>query len=223
MVTDEIFLEDLKKCMVLFTLSEYISTYLRKTIPNPPKIVTLTHPIEPCDVMFNIEKYKNNPDKHLLQVGQQLRIVSSIFKIRPKGFKRLWLTGNPDMTRCMELLRNEYNGPVEPDMMYYTKTYEEYDSLLEKNIVFIDLYDSAANNTVLECIIRNTPIIVNRTPGVVEYLGVEYPLYFDTLDEVAGLLKIRRIEAGYNYLREMDKSRFTTEHFAKSIIAEIFK
>ena len=65
--------------------------------------------------------------------------------------------------------------------------------LLEKNIVFIDLYDSAANNTVLECIIRNTPLIVNRTPGVVEYLGEDYPLYFDNLDEVDGLLELEKL------------------------------
>jgi len=223
MVNDEIFLEDLKKCMVLFTLSEYISTYLRENIPNPPKIVTLTHPIEPCDAMFTMDKYKNNPDKHLLQIGQQLRIVSSIFKIRPKGFKRLWLTGNPDMKRSMELLRCEYNGPVDPDMVYYTKTYNEYDDLLEKNIVFIDLYDSAANNTVLECIIRNTPIILNRTPGVVEYLGIEYPLYFTTLDEVAGLLKNKKIQAAHDYLCAMDKTRFTLDHFTKSIVVSVMR
>jgi lipopolysaccharide biosynthesis glycosyltransferase len=223
MIKNEIFLEDLKTCMVLFTLSEYISTYLRENIPNPPKIVTLFHPIEPCDAMFTMDKYMANPDKHLIQIGQQLRIVSSIFKIRPKGFKRLWLTGNPDMKRCMELLRCEYNGPVEPGMVYYTETYEEYDSLLEKNIVFIDLYDSAANNTVLECIIRNTPIIVNRTPGVVEYLGSEYPLYFNTLDEVSGLLKLKKLQSAHDYLCAMDKSRFTMDHFAKSIIAAVFK
>jgi hypothetical protein len=218
MIKDEVFLEDLKICMVLFTLSEYISNYLKENIPNPPKIVTLVHPSEQNDKMFTIEKYKKNPDKHLLQVGQQLRIVSSIFKINPHGFKRLWLTGNPDMVRCMELLRNEYNGSVDPKMIYYTKTFEEYDELLEKNIVFIDLYDSAANNTVVECIIRNTPIILNRTPGVLEYLGAEYPLYFNTLDEVADLLKMKKLQAAHNYLCAMDKSRFTMEYFAKSII-----
>ena len=221
MITDELFLEDLKTCMVLFTLSEYITTFLRKNIPNPPKIVTLIHPSEKNDKMFTIEKYINNPDKHLLQVGQQLRIVSSIFKINPKGFKRLWLTGNPDMTRCMELIRSEYNGEIDPKMMYYTKTYDEYDTLLEKNIVFIDLYDSAANNTVLECIMRNTPIILNRTPGVLEYLGTEYPLYFTTLDEVTKLLMNDKLQVAHDYLCAMDKSRFTMEHFAKSIAANI--
>jgi hypothetical protein len=221
LVTDNLFLSDIKTCMVLFTLCEYVSTFLREHIPNPPKIVTLTHPIKPCDAMFTMAKYMANPDKHLLQVGQQLRNVSSIFKINPVGFKRLWLTGNPNMTYCMKLLRNEYNEVIDSSMMYYTKTFGEYDELLEKNIVFIDLYDSAANNTVLECIVRNTPIIINRTPGVVEYLGAEYPLYFTTLGDVDGLLAIERLQSAHDYLCAMDKSRFTMEHFMKSFMAGI--
>jgi len=221
LVVNPLFLSDLKSCMVLFTLSEYISNFLRENIPNPPKIVTLAHPVEPCAAMFTLAKYTANPDKHLIQIGQQLRIVSSIFKINPKGFKRLWLTGMPDMTRCIQMLRKEHVEKFNLDMIYYTKTFEEYDALLEKNIVFIDLYDSAANNSVLECIVRNTPIIVNRTPGVLEYLGAEYPLYFETLDELAELLTIENIKVAYDYLCAMDKSRFSMDYFVKSFMAGI--
>ena len=221
LIVNPLFLSDLKSCMVLFTLSDYITNFIKENISNPPKIVTLAHPVDPCAAMFTMEKYTANPDKHLLQVGQQLRNVSSIFKINPKGFKRLWLTGNPDMTRCIQLLRKESMNTINLDMVYYTKTFDEYDALLEKNIVFIDLYDSAANNTVLECIVRNTPVIVNRTPGVLEYLGAEYPLYFDTLNEVAGLLTIERIQAGHDYLCAMDKSRFSMDYFVKSFLAGI--
>jgi len=221
LIVDNLFLEDLKNCIVLFTLCEYISTFLRENIPNPPKIVTLTHPCEENTKLFTMAKYMSNPNKYLLQVGQQLRNVSSIFKINPKGFKRLWLTGNPNMAYCMKLLRNEYKEEINSNMMYYTKTFDEYDDFLEKNIVFIDLVDSAANNTVLECIVRNTPIILNRTPGVLEYLGTEYPLYFRKLNEVAGLLTIKKLQAAHDYLCAMDKSRFTMDHFAKSFMASI--
>ena len=221
LVAHSLFLSDLKTCMVLFTLSEYISNFLRENIPNPPKIVTLAHPTEFCVGMFTLEKYTANPDKHLLQIGQQLRNVSSIFKINPPGFKRLWLTGNPNMTKCMRILRSEYIDKINPDMLHYIKNFDEYDAMLEKNIVFIDLYDSAANNTILECIARNTPIIVNRTPGVLEYLGAEYPLYFNTLDEVADLLKMKKLQAAHDYLCAMDKSRFTMDHFVKGFMAGI--
>jgi hypothetical protein len=45
----------------------------------------------------------------------------------------------------------------------------------------MDLYDATSNNAIVECIIRNTPIIVNKLPGVVDYLGENYPLYFNIL------------------------------------------
>ena len=54
-------------------------------------------------------------------------------------------------------------------------------------------------NTVIECIVRCTPIIINPLDSVVEYLGNEYPLYYtnmvsavklihDLLDAKTGLL-----------------------------------
>jgi polysaccharide pyruvyl transferase WcaK-like protein len=58
-------------------------------------------------------------------------------------------------------------------------TNEEYDELLSNNIVFIHLIDASTVNTILECIARNTPIIVNNHPAVIELLGKDYPLYYD--------------------------------------------
>ena len=105
--------------------------------------------------------------------------------------------------------------------MYYTKTFDEYDNFLDKNIVFIDLIDSAANNTVLECIVRNTPVLLNRTAGAVEYLGREYPLYFDSLDDVERLVSRENIERAHMYLKNLDKSRFTLETYVKNFAAAV--
>ena len=40
---------------------------------------------------------------------------------------------------------------------------DHYDSLLAENIVFINLIDASAVNTVLECIVRNTPFINHKS------------------------------------------------------------
>ena len=42
---------------------------------------------------------------------------------------------------------------------------EQYDKLLSNNIVFLNLIDASACNTLLECITRNTPIIINPIPN----------------------------------------------------------
>jgi hypothetical protein len=53
----------------------------------------------------------------------------------------------------------------------------DYDQLITENVVYINLIDASAVNTIIECIIRHTPIIVNKHPAVVELLGEKYPLY----------------------------------------------
>ena len=152
--------------------------------------------------------------------------MTSIYKINPAGFKKIWLTGEPDMIKATNKLMLEcratgYTIKKPHELMYYTKTYEEYDSFLEKNIVFIDLIDSAANNTVLECIVRNTPILLNRTAGAVEYLGEDYPLYFNSLADVTSLVSRENIERAHVYLKNLDKSRFTMKTFVKNFAAAV--
>ena len=95
---------------------------------------------------------------------------------------------------------------------------DQYDQLLSENIVFLDLYDSVANNTIIECIVRNTPVLVNPLPSVIEYLGIDYPLYFNTLEEAA--LKAENIdliiEAHHFLVEHRVKRKLTGKYFRKS-------
>ena len=59
----------------------------------------------------------------------------------------------------------------------------DYDRLLSENIVFVELHDANANNAIIECIARATPLLINPLPAVVEYLGRDYPLYYSSLEE----------------------------------------
>ena len=54
---------------------------------------------------------------------------------------------------------------------------EHYDELLSENIVFLKLVDASAVNTIIECIVRCTPILVNRHAAVEEMLGMEIILF----------------------------------------------
>ena len=60
---------------------------------------------------------------------------------------------------------------------------------MSRSVVFLDLYDAIANNAVVECISRQTPILVNPIDSVVEYLGKDYPFYYYSLDEAAEKLE----------------------------------
>jgi glycosyltransferase involved in cell wall biosynthesis len=55
--------------------------------------------------------------------------------------------------------------------------------MLTHQISFCWLYDSGANNSILESIASGSPVVVNRLPAVEEYLGEDYPLYFENVKE----------------------------------------
>ena len=147
------------------------------------------------------------------------------------GFKKLWLTGNSNLKRCKYSLDSEYeyfklnkNNIDNHVKMHYTDSYNEYDVLLSENIVFAHLFDAAANNTVLECIIRNTPIIINKIQGVVDYLGEDYPLYFTDLNEVPNiLLNFEKINQAHEYLLKMNKQDITITYFTNQLITILNK
>lgn len=97
----------------------------------------------------------------------------------------------------------------------------EYDQLLKNNIVFIKLIDASAVNTIIECIVRNTPILVNRLPATEEYLGKDYPLFYNEIVEAEYLLNDRKnIKKAHLYLLNMDKTKFTIEYFLNTLINE---
>lgn len=91
----------------------------------------------------------------------------------------------------------------------------EYDELLNESIVFLNLVDASAVNTIIECMMRGTPVIVNRHPAVEEYLGKEYPGFYDEWDDLLkrdlfSSLNVGRCE---RYLRDMDKSFLYSDYF----------
>jgi hypothetical protein len=92
----------------------------------------------------------------------------------------------------------------------------DYDDLLAKNIVYIKLWDAAAVNTLIECIVRDTPIVINRLPAVVEVLGEDYPLYADTMEE-AETITFNDVQDAYTYLHTMDKSFLSGDSFLTDI------
>ena len=99
-------------------------------------------------------------------------------------------------------------------------TNETYDKLLSQNVVFINLMDASAVNTVLECIVRSTPILINRVPAVEEYLGKDYPLYYESLEEATKLLQNDiGILSAHNYLKSMDKTKFSIIECVKMLIS----
>jgi hypothetical protein len=89
-----------------------------------------------------------------------------------------------------------------------------YDTLLASNVVLIKLVDASAVNTVLECVARSTPILVNRLPALEEILGPAYPGFYKDLAHAAHLLGSQaRIAAMHVYLKKLNKTKLYLHSF----------
>ncbi len=66
---------------------------------------------------------------------------------------------------------------------------DTYSRALTSSVVFLNLAHAAANNVVLECIARGTPMIINRVGGIKDYLGSDYPLYYTSKAHAVRLIE----------------------------------
>jgi hypothetical protein len=94
----------------------------------------------------------------------------------------------------------------------------DYDRLLTNNVVFLDLYDTIVNNTIIECVVRRTPVVCNRLPSLVELLGPDYPLFFSDLEEAAIKAEdLALIEKAHAHLARIPDHSFSQCSFRDSV------
>jgi len=214
--------ESVAACRGLLTLSEDFAQWVRARVNVP--VLALIHPTEAPLSKFSWEAFEANPKKRVIQVGWWLRRMISIYRLplrtlsaavlEPLGADKI---GPFNDVLARELASLNLSPPGVIERIPYCDALG-YDELLSRNFVFADIIDATANNTVVECIVRNTPILVNPLPAVVEYLGREYPFYFNSLEEAARKAEDRACaRAAHQYLAEMPKSQFTAEHFCKTL------
>lgn len=98
---------------------------------------------------------------------------------------------------------------------------QEYDNLLHNNILFLHLIDVAACNVIIEAIVRNTPILINKIPGTVHLLGENYPLFYTEEhiknNKIESVLTLINIERTHKYLNHLNKDKYKINYFINNI------
>jgi len=214
--------DQLKNCKGLFTLSNYHKDWLKNhSLLKDIQIESLILPTEGTESQWEYEAFINNTSKSIINIGHFLRRWRNFYKLRANNFSK-WILPNVSLFLDIE---NQLFGKVSDsstrsvDMSEYVSNHE-YDQLLSKNIVFLDLHNSSANNVIIECIVRNTPLMVNPTGGVPDYLGADYPFYYNSLREAEEKLNnLELIKATHEYLKTLKiKEKMTTDYFVQSIL-----
>jgi hypothetical protein len=204
---------------IAFAMTEYLACHLRELLPH--RIEVVKHPTQTPDILFDENAYINNEKKYLHQLGATFRNVLAIHQIPPLKINKSWSKPfYPGHIRNLKLSNKNskrflYNDVVTINYM----SNQEFDVFLSKNIMFMEVTDASANNAVLDCLVRNTPLITNRHPAIEEYLGSEYPLFFDDLEQIPDL--VDRVLDGHHYLKGLNKECVSGEYFQKQIMSFI--
>ena len=197
------FEESLQLCRGLFTLSEHHAAFLRELVDVPVNV--LYHPSEIPDRQFSFDAFMKNAQKRILNVGYWLRKLNSIYylpidnNIYTKTKVLPYKEGSKPHSFVNSLrekeLKFEQKSALEYNYYYNEQTNyveelfalsnEEYDDIFCDNIVYLDMYTCSASNSIIESIARATPILVNPVPPAIEYLGVDYPFYFNNVEDAA--------------------------------------
>jgi tetratricopeptide (TPR) repeat protein len=236
----DIWKESLDTCLGLFTFSAHSARWLREQTGKP--VSPLIHPTEVPPLGFDFERFLKNPRKTIVQIGWWLRKLSAIYQLpigvdNARGYTKVRLvpqfieTAHTHLDRLIETERRMLGLMIDRRWAENTReeqqvSNEEYDRLLSENIVFVELYDANANNVVIECIARATPLLINALPAVVEYLGPDYPLYFASLEEARSkALDLDLLYRGHQYLLACDtRTKLSARHFLEQFRAsEVYR
>jgi hypothetical protein len=237
------FIESLTYCKGLIVLSKYLKKKLMNilikngyySIP----VFILYHPTEFVSNTFDITIFEKEKEHKVIQIGAWYRKIDAIFKLNLGSnklhFKKYALNG-PAMNGYYNKLDKKdniamisrdcisrdnlerENGLSENELRSVELINElspsDYDKLLISCIIFIYLIDASAANTIIEAIVRNTPILINKIEPVVEYLGSGYPFYYESMEEATEKLNnMKLIKKTYEYLKNMDKTFLKIETF----------
>ena len=215
--TKQPFLDSLPYMKMAFCLSNYLGDWLKKKLDVP--VCVLKHPCEDGPVKWGEIEMPKRP--RLLSFGWYLRDTRILSRIPDGDYDklRLW-AGRSNHIKYDRLVEENYGaGDYKMGKTCSYVPNAEFDKLLATSVVVSKMLDVSAANGVIDCIARNTPILVNKHPAVVEYLGADYPLYYEDASAIPGLLE--KVDAASVYISKMKKGWMDGSRFADDVHAAI--
>ena len=211
------FIKSLENCKGLYVFSNYEKKILFGHInkfKQDININVLRHPVSKSENKWSIENF--NSDKKIIHVGWWLRDIQSFYRLETNIRKIRIKLNNSIESKINQIFKLNSDSVIEIDNL----DENEYDEILCNSVVFINLIDSVVNNTVLECIERNTPILINRNSSVEEYIGKDYPLFYENISDIKNLMTESKLIEANLHLKKINLNRDLGKQIQQS---EIYK
>ena len=222
---NEVFLKSLPFCKGLFCMSKGLIEHTKNVLKPMFFVDFLYHPVPSVKTNnWNMEKWKL--ERNVYQIGNWLRNPYMIFKVKIPGFQKKLIPFEKRLQTELDYFLKLDNAKLTDEE---TKTVqklakisdEEYVDMFDRIIVFLNLYSSTCNNVILECIHHNTPLIINRLPAIEEYLGVNYPLFYEKTEQLDTMLTDENILNAHIHLQNIDKTKFSLDLFLNSVQSKL--
>lgn len=210
----------------IYTLSNDHKEYLYYKCPLlQKKIVSIFHPIHISGEEKTFDMMLFNQNKQIIHIGWWLRNFKSFIEFKqPKEYSKTIL-----VKKGFEGEWNIFSTRHKMDNITILKELSnlDYERLFINSCLYLNLEDTTANNVILEAIKFNTPIIVNRLPAIEEYLGPNYPLFYNNNQDLKKLQNsnyfLSLIELAHDYLKNMDKKHLSCETFNAKLVYDMGK
>lgn len=215
----------LKNLIGICTMSENLADRLRQVCNVPVHAIKYATNINV--EQFNISTYLRNPQ--IIHVGWFLKNLLFLEHL-PQGIQRKIFIQSILSQKYVQQLKShiqntwyshrKLHGGVE---YIDALSNQDYDQLLTQSIVAIEFIDCAAATTIVEAMARCVPMLVNRHPAVVEYLGRDYPMFFDDIRECESLLKPVNVIRTHEYIQKINKDFLSIDNFMKQFQSWVSK
>ena len=208
--------KSLKNCQFLIVLSdalkyEIIESKIIEEFNIP--IYTIYHITPLFNLNFKISNYYLK--ENLLFLGWSFRNVNLFYRTNTK-LKKIMLPG-----LYLEEQKNRFNNIMYQQTNGYNKnntdvtildylSNDDFLNIFSSSVVFLDFDGVSANNSVVECIKFNIPLIIRKCKAVIFYLGENYPMYYENENDINSIMNNLdiKIKETIDYLERLDKNKF---------------
>jgi len=201
------------------TMSNHLADRFRQVCDTPVHVIP--YPTRTDVHQFDMNGYLRRPT--LLHVGWFFKNLLLLEHIAPnRHIKRKIQIESPCLPGDKgKQVKQHFATHIYPERWLYGDVHyiherlpdADYDSLLTHSVIALEFMDCAATTVVVEGLARNAPMLLGRHEALFEYVGEDYPMFFDDVGECEQLLHPANVFRTYNYLKALDKSFLQIDSF----------
>lgn len=207
-----------QNCQTIISYSQSDANELNKYLSG--KINVINHPLPYSTQKWSYDHYKIANKKNIIQIETGCGCLNAIYLLPKSSFNKFLFT-NISQTIIKEKLIYErehlsainYHSNTEVNIIF--SEINAIEQFYSSSIFISHLYDFVSEWNILKCFSDNAPLLINRLPSVVDYLGNNYPFYYSCYEEAIDKAKdITLIKETNEYMKKrFEDNSYTLQNF----------